>query len=111
MNDLAILDEASLTGEAEPVQRPAGERVRSGVVNAGPPFDLIAVTTAAQSTYAGIVRLVAEGQKTKAPFVRLADRYALVFIPTTLVIAGVPGSSLAIPFELWPSWSSRLLAH
>ena len=88
MSDLAILDEASLTGEAEPVQRPAGERVRSGVVNAGPPFDLVAVTTAAQSTYAGIVRLVAEGQKAKAPFVRLADRYALVFIPATLVIAG-----------------------
>jgi heavy metal translocating P-type ATPase len=88
MSDLAILDEASLTGEAEPVQRPAGERVRSGVVNAGPPFDLMAVTTAAESTYAGIVRLVAEGQKTKAPFVRLADRYALVFIPATLLIAG-----------------------
>jgi heavy metal translocating P-type ATPase len=88
MNDLAILDEASLTGEAEPVERPAGDRVRSGVVNAGPPFDLMAVTTAAQSTYAGIVRLVAEGQKTKAPFVRLADRYALVFIPATLLIAG-----------------------
>lgn len=88
MNGLAILDEASLTGEAEPVERPAGDRVRSGVVNAGPPFDLMAVTTAAQSTYAGIVRLVAEGQKTKAPFVRLADRYALVFIPATLLIAG-----------------------
>jgi heavy metal translocating P-type ATPase len=88
MSDLAILDEASLTGEAEPVQRPAGERVRSGVLNAGTPFDLMAVTTAAQSTYAGIVRLVAEGQKTKAPFVRLADRYALVFIPATLLIAG-----------------------
>lgn len=88
MNGLAILDEASLTGEAEPVERPAGDRVRSGVVNAGSPFDLMAVTTAAQSTYAGIVRLVAEGQKTKAPFVRLADRYALVFIPATLLIAG-----------------------
>jgi heavy metal translocating P-type ATPase len=88
MSDLAILDEASLTGEAELVQRPAGDRVSSGVVNAGPPFDVMAVTTATQSTYAGIVRLVAEGQRTKAPFVRLADRYALVFIPATLLLAG-----------------------
>jgi heavy metal translocating P-type ATPase len=50
-------------------------------------MDLRAVATAAESTYAGIVRLVEEAQREKAPFVRLADRYALVFIPVTLVIA------------------------
>jgi heavy metal translocating P-type ATPase len=32
--------------------------------------------------------LVEQAQKEKAPFVRLADRYALVFVPVTLAIAG-----------------------
>jgi heavy metal translocating P-type ATPase len=83
-----VFDESALTGESRPVERTRGEQIRSGAVNAGPGFDLRAVTTAAESTYAGIVRLVEEAQREKAPFVRMADRYALVFIPVTLVIAG-----------------------
>ena len=83
----AVLDESALTGESRPVERQVGEQVRSGAVCAGPGFDLRAIATAAESTYAGIVRLVNEAQRQKAPFVRLADRYALVFIPVSLVIA------------------------
>jgi heavy metal translocating P-type ATPase len=85
----AILDESALTGESRLVTREEGETVSSGVVNAGSPFDIRAIATAAESTYAGIVRLVEEAQSSKAPFVRLADRYATLFIPLTLAIAGV----------------------
>jgi heavy metal translocating P-type ATPase len=85
----AVLDEAALTGEAGPVERIHGEPVRSGVVNAGGPFDLRAVGTAADSTYAGIVRLVSEAENSQAPFVRAADRYALWFLPLTLAVAAV----------------------
>lgn len=84
----ATLDESALTGEARLVVREAHDRVSSGTVNAGAPFDLVATATAERSTYAGIVRLVEEAQSSKAPFVRLADRYALLFVPLTLVIAG-----------------------
>ena len=42
---------------------------------------------AGESTYAGIVRLVTAAQTAKAPFVRLADRYALIFLPVTLALA------------------------
>jgi heavy metal translocating P-type ATPase len=83
----AVLDESALTGESRPVERGARTLVRSGAVNAGGPFDLRAVTTAEESTYAGIVRLVREAQASKAPFVRLADRYALLFLPLTLAVA------------------------
>ena len=85
----AVLDESALTGESRLVTREEGETVSSGVVNAGGPFDIRAIATAAESTYAGIVRLVEAAQASKAPFVRLADRYAVLFIPLTLVIAGV----------------------
>ncbi len=85
----AVLDEAALTGEALPVERSPGDQVRSGVVNAGGPFDLTASASAAESTYAGIVRLVADAESSRAPFVRLADRYALWFLMVSLVAAGV----------------------
>jgi heavy metal translocating P-type ATPase len=83
----AVLDESALTGESMPVEHLASDRVRSGAVNVGAPFDMRALTTADESTYAGIVRLVREAQESKAPFVRLADRYALWFLPLTLLVA------------------------
>jgi heavy metal translocating P-type ATPase len=83
----ALLDESALTGESMPVERAPGDAVRSGVLNAGSQFDMRASTTAEASTYAGIVRLVAAAQSSKAPFVRLADRFALWFLGITLVVA------------------------
>ncbi len=82
-----VLDESALTGEPLPVARSPGEPVRSGVVNAGGPFDLLATATAADSTYAGIVRLVSEAESSQAPFVRLADRYAVWFLLVSLAAA------------------------
>ncbi|WP_436971036.1 heavy metal translocating P-type ATPase [Micromonospora coxensis] len=84
----ATLDESVVTGEAQLVQRSAGEQVASGVVNAGAAVGLRAVRSAAESTYAGIVRLAEEATARKAPMVRLADRYAAAFVPFTLVLAG-----------------------
>src|SRR5262245_41966659 len=85
----AVLDESALTGESVPVERRPGDRVPSGGVNAGGPFDLQAVATAEGSTYAAIVRLVREAEASRAPFVRLADRYSVVFLPLTLSVAGL----------------------
>lgn len=85
----ATLDEAALTGESLPVTRHCGESVASGVCNAGAPLLLVATRTAAQSTYAGIVHLAETARQSRAPFVRLADRYALAFIPLTLLIAAL----------------------
>jgi heavy metal translocating P-type ATPase len=84
----ALLDESALTGEPLPVQRRPGGDVRSGVVNAGGPFDLLATAPAGESTYAGVVRLVEQAQAASAPFVRAADRVAVAFVPLTLLLAG-----------------------
>jgi len=99
----AVLDESALTGESMLVTREDGARVSSGVVNAGPAFHMVAEAAAAESTYAGIVRLVEQARRSRAPFVRLADRYAAIFVPVTLgvaalawVISGEPSRSLAV---------------
>jgi cation transport ATPase len=84
----AVLDESALTGEPLPVQRASGEVVRSGAVNAATPFDMIATIAAADSTFAGIVKLVEAAQRAKAPAARLADRYALLFVPLSIAVAG-----------------------
>ena len=85
----AVLDESSLTGESRPVSLEAGMPVRSGGSNAGGPFELRVTATASQSTYAGIIRLVRAAEASKAPLVRLADRYALIFLAFTLVLTAL----------------------
>ncbi|WP_369827991.1 heavy metal translocating P-type ATPase [Mycobacterium sp. 852002-51163_SCH5372311] len=86
---VALLDESALTGEPLQVERAVGELVRSGVVNAASAFELRATATAADSTYAGIVRLAQQAGADAAPIVRLADRFAAWFLPLVLVLAGV----------------------
>ena len=86
--DSADLDESALTGESRAQRRKSGESVRSGVINAGAPFEMVAAATARESTFAGIVRLVHSVQAERSPAARLADRYALSFIFLTLVVAG-----------------------
>jgi len=85
----AVLDESSLTGESRAVSLEAGMPVRSGGSNSGGPFELRVTATAARSTYAGIIRLVQAAEASKAPIVRLADRYAIVFLVVTLVLASL----------------------
>jgi heavy metal translocating P-type ATPase len=87
-SQFATIDEAALTGEPIPVSRQASELARSGSLNAGDSFEIRASSAASDSTYAGIVRMVSAAQTAKSPFIRLADRYALLLLPVTLVIAG-----------------------
>jgi heavy metal translocating P-type ATPase len=84
----ARLDESALTGEPLPVTRYASQLLRSGTVNAGDAFAMRAKAAAAQSTYAGILRLVAAAQTARAPFIRIADRFALLLLPAALLVAG-----------------------
>ena len=84
----AVVDESTLTGEPLPVRHGRGTTVASGTVNAGEAFDLRATRTSAQSAYAGIVKLVRGAERQRAPFVRMADRYAAILLPVTLVVAG-----------------------
>ena len=84
----ALLDESTLTGEPLPVAHARSSALRSGSANDGPPFDLRATRRAADSSYAALVELVRQAERERAPFVRLADRYAAVFLPLTLLVAG-----------------------
>jgi heavy metal translocating P-type ATPase len=86
-SDVAVLDQSALTGEAMPVRFMTGGQVLSGSTNAGDAFDLTATRRAAESTYAGIVRLVEAAQRSRAPMSRMADRYAIVFLAVTVGLA------------------------
>ncbi|WP_413250306.1 heavy metal translocating P-type ATPase [Sinomonas flava] len=86
----ASFDESSLTGESLPVDREEGEDVLSGSVNGTAAALVRATTSAADSQFSQIVALVREASESKAPVVRLADRYAVPFTLFSLAL-GVLG--------------------
>lgn len=85
----ATLDESSLTGESLPVERTAGDALLSGAVNGANALRMQVTARAVDSQYQRIVALVAEAAESKAPFVRLADRYAIPFTLLAYVLAAV----------------------
>jgi heavy metal translocating P-type ATPase len=87
-SERAAIDASAVTGESLPVELRRGGALRSGVANAGEALELRATRAAADSSYAALVALVAAAQRERPPFTRLADRYAAIFLPLTLLLAG-----------------------
>jgi heavy metal translocating P-type ATPase len=93
----AVVDQSALTGEPLPVTVADGEEVRSGTSNAGNVFDARVTRPASESAYAAVVQLVRTAESDRAPFTRLADRYAAVFLPFTLAVAGLAWAASGDP--------------
>lgn len=88
-DDEAELDESSITGESLPVTRLRGDHLMSGSVNGADAVAVRAASTAADSQYAQIVAMVRTAAESRAPVVRLADRYAVPFTVLSLLIASL----------------------
>lgn len=83
------VDESSITGESIPVEKHEGDTILSGVVNGNAAVELRATETASASQYQQIVALVAQAAESKAPVVRLADRYAVPFTVFSLALGAI----------------------
>jgi len=84
----ATLDESALTGEPLPVNRGLSDQINSGIVNAGSPFEYLATSSSEQSTYAAIIRLVKSAHEKNSPSIRIANKWAIRFVPVALLMAG-----------------------
>jgi heavy metal translocating P-type ATPase len=81
------LDQSALTGEPLPVLLNKMDSVISGTLNAGNTFEMVASGNVSQSTYSGIVTMVRNSKAESSPNIRLANKWALRFVPLTIFIA------------------------
>ena len=85
----AMFDESALRGESMPVEHFVGDAVLSGALN-GPGAVRIRVSAREEdSQFSAIIALVRDAAESKAPVVRLADRYAVPFTAFSLALAGL----------------------
>ena len=82
-----VVDESVITGESMPVGKHAGDTVTGATLNKSGWFVMRADRVGADTTLAGIIRLVDEATSTKAPIEKIADKIAGVFVPVVIVIA------------------------
>ncbi|MBL8695588.1 MAG: heavy metal translocating P-type ATPase [Planctomycetes bacterium] len=83
----ASIDESSVTGEAIPADRRAGEQVVGGTVNLHTSFVMKAERVGRETLLARVVAAVEEAQRSRAPIARLADRVTQWFVPAVVAAA------------------------
>jgi len=87
ISDRALLSEANITGEMEPVVYDTTAVLKSGTVNVGKVFQMRVLSDFDHSSYRKILSLVEEGKVHPAPMVRLAERYNIYFTFFSLLLA------------------------
>jgi P-type Cu+ transporter len=95
------VDESMITGESMPVEKIAGDHVKSGTINKLGSFKFMAEKVGEDTTLARIIKLIEDAQGSKAPAQRLADRVSSVFVPSIIIIA-------IITFAAWMAASGDI---
>ena len=102
----STVDESMITGESKPVQKRLGSEVTAGTVNGAGSLHVQVTRTGDRTALAGIVRLVAQAQRSRSRTQVLADRAAfyltIVAVASAIVTAivwSVLGASLTFTVE------------
>ena len=82
-----MINESSITGESLPVEKHPGNAVVSGTSNEDGAFEVKTLKIASESRLAQIIKIVKQAEEDKAPLVRLADQYSVVFTVITFGMA------------------------
>ena len=83
----ATVNEAPITGESIPRDKGVGDSVFGGTVLEDGSIDVEATGVGEDTAIAKVARLVAAAERNRAPAERIADRFAMWFVPAVVVLA------------------------
>jgi Cd2+/Zn2+-exporting ATPase len=83
----STVNQATVTGESEPVPVVTGEAVMAGTVNGESALEVRVTRAAGDATIARIARLVEQAQAQRSPAERFIDRFARWYTPAVVAIA------------------------
>jgi Cu2+-exporting ATPase len=88
------IDESMISGEPIPVDKRAGDKVNSGIINGNKTFIMIAEKVGSETLLSHIIEMVNSASRSKAPIQNLADKISGYFVP---VVVGIS----VITFIVW----------
>ena len=97
----ASIDESTMTGEAYPIRKQAGEEVFAGTIVLDGTVFIRTSKPADNSLISNIIKLVEDAQTGKAPIQRLVDKISAIFVPTIVLLALVGGIFWAAIGHSW----------
>ena len=83
----STVDEAMLTGEALAASKKVGDTVIGGTINQTGSLIIKATKVGNETIIAGIIKLVAQAQRSRAPVQKKVDQIASYFVPIVVAIA------------------------
>lgn len=83
------INQASLTGEAVPVEVEKGTRVFAGTTNMTGAIDLKATSVGADTTIGKVTQLIHEAESRRTPRQKLIEQVAAYFVPVAITVAGL----------------------
>lgn len=87
LEGIGSVDESMLSGEPIPVEKTAGDEVKSGTINGNSALIMKAEKIGSETLLAQIIDMVNEASRSRAPIQRLADKISSWFVPIVTGIA------------------------
>ncbi len=83
------INQASLTGEAVPIEAQAGLAVYAGTTNLTGQIDIEVTAVAGETTIGKVESLIREAEKSRSDRQELIERLASYYVPVVLMVAGL----------------------
>lgn len=85
----STVNQASLTGEAVPVEVQAGDPVYAGTTNLTGGLDIEVTQVGEQTTIGKVTQLIREAERSRSPRQQLIEQIASFFVPVALSVAAI----------------------
>ncbi len=99
------LDEATITGESNPVDKEVGAKVFAGTLNIQGYLEIQVTKVSSDSLFSRIITLIEKAQNARADTDTFIETFARYYTPLVVVIsflvATVPTLAFDLPFEVW----------
>ena len=107
---MSEVNQAPVTGESMPVDKAPGDDVFAGSINGRGAMDIRVTRLRRDTTLARIIHLVERAQAERAPSQRFVERFAGVYTPAVMALAGVVAVVPPLFFAAdWHAWVYRAL--
>ncbi len=89
LSGLSTVNQAPITGESRPVVKSPGSEVFAGSINGEGALEVEVTRFASDTVLSRLIRLVQEAQERRAVVQRFVDRFARVYTPAVVILAGL----------------------
>lgn len=89
LEGISAVDQSSITGESVPEEVETGSNVFAGTLNLSGVLRIRVTKTGEKTALGRVVSLLQEAEQSKTPVMKLIEKYAALYVPIILTVAGV----------------------